>query len=170
MPVNKRKYRSGKIVWFYQFDLPGSTRTTRRLMKESGFASKGDATNAEAARRIQEQKKLELSKAGAGVAAPLPTTLQMLLGEFLRRHAEEKLAPKTVERYRQQAIYLDAELLKMPLAEIMPLHLSREWDRLLKSGGHTRKHKKPRPLSSKTVRNVAGLLSSAFSRAIKWGL
>ena len=24
MPVRKRKYRSGKPVWYYQFDLPGS--------------------------------------------------------------------------------------------------------------------------------------------------
>jgi integrase len=30
--------------------------------------------------------------------------------------------------------------------------------------------KEPRPLSAKTVRNIAGVLSSAFSRAIKWGL
>ena len=49
MPVHKRKYISGKTVWFYQFDVPGSTRTTRRLVKGSGFATKGDAIDAEAA-------------------------------------------------------------------------------------------------------------------------
>jgi integrase len=58
----------------------------------------------------------------------------------------------------------------MPLAEITPLHLNREWGRLLKSGGHTRKAKMPRPMSAKTVRNIAGVVSSAFARAIKWGL
>ena len=41
---------------------------------------------------------------------------------------------------------------------------------MLKSGGHTRKTKSPRPLSGKTGRNIAGVVSSAFSRAIKWGL
>jgi integrase len=41
---------------------------------------------------------------------------------------------------------------------------------VLKSGGHTRRDKTPRPLSTKTVRNIAGALSSAFARAIKWGL
>jgi len=51
-----------------------------------------------------------------------------------------------------------------------PLHLGREWNRLLKTGGHHRGTKEPRPLSAKTVRNIAGVLSSAFSRAIKWGL
>jgi integrase len=169
MPTHKRKYRSGKVVWFYQFDIPGSTRTTRLLIKGSGFATKGEATDAEAARRIEEQQKLDLAKRG-GVAEPVPTTLAMLLDEFFRQHAEEKLAPKTVERYRDQAAYISPELLAKPLAEIMPLHLTREWARLMKSGGHTRRTKSPRPLSGKTVRNIAGVVSSAFSRAIKWGL
>lgn len=169
MPVHKRKYRSGKVVWFYQFDIPGSTRTTRLLIKGSGFATKGEATDAEAARRIEEQQKIDLAKRG-GVAEAIPTNLGKLLDEFLRQHAEEKLAPKTVERYREQAAYISPELLAKPLDEITPLHLTREWARLLKSGGHTRKTKSSRPLSAKTVRNIAGVVSSAFSRAIKWGL
>src|ERR1019366_6873177 len=62
------------------------------------------------------------------------------------------------------------ELLAMNLTEIKPLHLSREWTRLLKCGGHTHKTKTPRAMKPKTVRNIAGLVSSAFVRAIKWGL
>ena len=170
MPVHKRKYASGRTAWFFQFDAPGSTATNRLLIKESGFTTKAEATDAEAVRRVEEQKKYELSRANLGSAASLPTTLGMLLEEFFRQHAEEKLAPKTVERYRQQAMYLDPGLLAMELGKITPLHLSREWDRLAKGGGHTRRHKRPRSLSAKTVRNIAGMVSSAFTRAIKWGL
>jgi integrase len=112
-----------------------------------------------------------MRKAGAaGVAAALPTTLAMLLAEFMKQHAEEHLAPKTVERYREMAAYLAPELLTMQLAEITPLHLGREWARLLKCGGHTRKTKTPRAMKPKTVRNIAGLVSSAYLRGIKWGL
>jgi integrase len=68
------------------------------------------------------------------------------------------------------AAYLAPELLAMPIAEITPLYLAREWGRLLKSGGHYRRTKEARPLSAKSVRHVAGLLSSAFARAIRWGL
>ena len=171
MPVFKRKYRSGKTVWRYLFSGPGSTRQDRRLFGEVGFASKQEAIDAEAKRRTEELQKYELAKAGAGaVAAALPTTLAMLFREFFRQHAEEKLAPKTIERYRELAAYLAPELLAMPLAEITALHLSREWNRLLKSGGHHRKTKQARPLSRKTVRHVAGLVSSAFARAERWGL
>jgi integrase len=66
--------------------------------------------------------------------------------------------------------YLSPELLAMNLTEITPLNLSREWARLLKSGGHTRRTKESRPMKPKTVRNIAGIVSSAFVRAIKWGL
>ncbi len=104
------------------------------------------------------------------MAADVPKTLDGLLQEFFHQHAEEKLARKTVERYRELASYLDPDLKKLPLADITSLHLNREWTRLLKRGGHTRKKKTPRPMSAKTVRNIAGVVSSAFARAIRWGL
>jgi integrase len=169
MPIHKRKKRN-KVDWYYKFDLAGATRNSRRIIRAFGFATRQEAIEAEANRRIDEQKKLELAKAGAGVDAPVPKTLATLLDEFFSHHACEHLAPKTVERYREQATYISPELLAKPLAEITPLHLTREWVRLLKSGGHTRKTKTPRPLSAKSVRNIAGVISSAFSRAIKWGL
>jgi integrase len=167
MPVHKRKYRSGKVVWYYQFAPPGSTRLNQNLVTESGFATKQEATDAEAVRRAEE---LVRQAATGGVAAPMPTTLAMLLAEFMKQHVQENLAPKTVERYREMAAYLAPELLAMNMTEVTPLHLSREWTRLLKCGGHTRKSKTSRPMKPKTVRNIAGLVSSAFVRAIKWGL
>ena len=107
---------------------------------------------------------------GATVAGPLPKTLAMLLEEFFRQHVDQKLAPKTAERYHELAACLDIDLLKMPISEITPLHLSREWNRLLESGGHHRRTKASRPLSAKTVRNIAGVMSSAVARAVRWGL
>lgn len=166
MPVYKRKTRRNKITWFYQFEGTNSTRANRVVIKHGGFATKAEAIDAEAARRLEVAKQAELERE---TADPLPKTLGALLNEFLSRHVEEKLAPKTAERYREMAIYLAPELLALPLGEVTSLHLAREWDRLLKDGGHTRKGG-PRPMSAKTVRNIAGLVSSAFSRGIRWGL
>jgi integrase len=170
MPVYKSKNPTGPVRWGYMFSLPGSTREDRRRKYKSGFATKREAENAEARRRIEESQKLELAKAGSGVAAAPPRTLAMLLLEFFAQHVDDNLAPKTAERYHEQVAYIDPGLLAMPLADIKPLHLNREWKRLLASGGHHRRTKAPRPLSRKTVRNIAGVLSSAFSRAIRWGL
>jgi len=170
MPTHKYTLRSGKTAWFFKFNLPGSTRANRHIIRGWGFATKQEAKDGERTRYDHELHKIELAKAGSGVAAPVPTTLEMLLQEFFRQHVQEKLAPKTAERYQQQAAYLSPELLAMPLAEMTPLHLSREWDRLLKCGGHHRRTKVARPLSAKSVRHIAGLLSSAFARAVRWGL
>src|ERR1017187_7293546 len=135
MPVHKRKYRSGQVVWHYAFSLSGSTREIRDRLTGSGFATKAEAQTAEANRRIDEQQKRDLAKAGASIAAAPPKTLAMLMAEFMR-HCQEKLAPKTLDRYHQQSAYLHPELLAMAIPDITPLHLTREWDRLLKSGGH----------------------------------
>jgi integrase len=170
MSVHKRKNRSGKVSWYYQFSLAGASREHRNRVFRYGFAAKSEAQAAEAARRIEEQQKLQLAKAGAGLAAGLPKTLAMLLEEFFRQHVNEKLAPKTIERYHEQAGYLDSALLEMPITEITSLHLDREWRRLSERGGHTRRDKTPRPLSAKTVRNIAGVVSSTFAKAVKWGL
>ena len=54
---------------------------------------------------------------------------------------------------------LDSELLKMKFADVTPLRLSREGSRLLKSGGHTRRHKTPFiPLEQNLlIKSAAGL-------------
>lgn len=165
----KRKYRNGKASWCFVIDAPGSTRESRHQIKESGFTTKTAAEQAEAERRITEQKKHELGKAGLA-DVPLSKTFADLLTDFFAEHAEKKLARKTIERYREQTAYLHPDLLAMRLPDITPLHLAKEWNRLLESGGRFRTSGKPRPLAPKTVRNIAGVVSSAFARAIKWGL
>ena len=169
MPVYKRKYDSGTELWCYKFQPPGAKRGTLPI-REFGFATKRQAQDAERDRRVEEDRKYQLATCGGAVAAPVPTSLAMLLDEFFAQHAERKLAPKTVERYREQAVCLDPGLLAMPITGITPLLLTREWNRLLEKGGRDRRTKEPRPLSAKSVRNVAGVVSSAFSRAVKWGL
>jgi integrase len=169
MPVYKYKNGAGKTRWGYQFSLPGSTRTDRRRKTKSGFATREEAKDAEARRRIEELQKLEITK-GSDLSPPIPKTLSMLLEEFFAQHVDGELAPKTAERYHEQIGYLQSDLLSMPLPDVAPLHLSREWKRLVQAGGRDRRTKAPRPLSKKTVRNIAGVVSSAFKRAIKWGL
>jgi integrase len=169
MPVHKRKYESGRTSWYFKFQPMGATRGTSTI-RGFGFATKREAEDAERKRRAEEEQKYELAKMGTAVDGPIPQTLAMLLQEFFLQHVDQKLAPKTIERYHEQAACLSADLLKMSIAEITPLHLSREWTRLLASGGHHRRTREPRPLSAKTVRNIAGVVSSAFARAEKWGL
>jgi integrase len=166
MPIRKRKTKSG-ISWGYYFDLPGSTRENRKTVSASGFATRQEAKEAERQRVVDERLKAEA--AARGIPA-IPKTVRELLDEFCAEHGDRNLEPKTVERYRDFIPYLAPELLQMPLPEVTPLHLTREWNRLRDCGGHARGSREPRPLSSKTVRNIAGFVSSAFAKAVTWGL
>jgi integrase len=155
---NMPPYKRGD-TWMYRFDLPGSTKKARKQVSDSGFTTKKEAANAEAARRIAVQQEHKFDIAG---------TLGSLLEKFFTEHGKKRLAGKTLHRYREMANYLDAELLAMPLGDVKPLRLSQEWNRLLASGGRHRSTKEARPLSAKTVRNIAGMVSSAYTRAQEW--
>jgi integrase len=165
MSVHKRVNPSGGVTWFYRFDLPGSSRENRQRIRVYGFTTKKAAIEAESGRRVEEQHKREL-----GTTKAAPTTLSELLEEFLTQHVAKKLSPKTLDGYRECVAHLDPVLLATPINEISSLMLSREWTRLLESGGRTRRNKTPRPMSAKRVRNVAGVVSSAYSKAIIWQL
>lgn len=169
MAVHKRKYRNGRIVWYYEFSAAGSSRENRERFTASGFNTRKEATDAEAGRRLQVQREAEeLRKADA----PPPLTLGGLLKEFFadqeRKPEGMRIASKTLERYRELAAYLSPDMTALRLNEVTPPRLNREWVRLLESGGHHRKTKESRPLSAKTVRNIAGVVSTAFARAIFW--
>src|SRR6266404_1284251 len=104
MPVHKRKYQSGSTNWYFKFQPPGAMRGTSTI-RGFGFATKGEAQTAERNRRTEEEQKYELAKAAA-IVGQVPQTLAMLLAEFFRQHADQKLAPKTRERYHEQAVCL----------------------------------------------------------------
>lgn len=164
MAVHKRK-RNGKTTWFFKYDVEGSSRGERQMIREYGFSTKQAAVDAETARRKADEEKASRAAAG-GVAAPLPKTMADLLQEFMEQRGP-RLAPKTRQRYTEQIKMLDPQLVKMPITEVHGLHLTREWNRLEASGGHKRGSKDPRPLSAKTCRNIAGIVSAAFNFCIK---
>src|SRR5437763_6869753 len=115
MPVHKYTRRTGKTAWFYKFNLPGSTRTRRQIIRGWGYATKLAAVDAERLRYAEELRKIDLANAGVVVADAVPATLRGLLQEFFRQHVDQKLALKTGLRYHEQAGYLDPELLAMPI-------------------------------------------------------
>jgi integrase len=171
MSVKKRTYPSGKTVWYYVFDAPSSNRQNRRQIKGSGFSTKKEAQDAEAVRRVEVQEEYERRRIQViDPEVELPKTLGSLLDRFFGEHGKKRLSAKALERYREESAKLDPALVATPLKEVTATRLSREWLRLLESGGRTRHEKKARPLSAKSVRNIAGIVSSAFTRGIEWGI
>jgi len=166
MAIHKRKTKSG-IRWAYYFNAPGATRQDRKTLTGGGFDTKQKAVDAEATRRLEAQAQWEAEQ--RGVTEEIPKTLRELIAEFFTEHAERELGAKTVDRYRDHAAILSPALLDTLLPDLTALHMTREWARLSREGGHYRRTKAARPLSAKTVRNVAGFVSSVFAKAMEWG-
>ena len=131
-------------------------------VQKTGFATKKEARESEAAKLVEVQKEAE-----GKVDAPVVRSLRILINEFFDDFVG---APKTLERYRELAAYVHPDVLSTPIGDVTALQLHKEWKRLAERGGHTRTDKKPRPLSPKTVRNICGVVSSAFSYAILYEL
>lgn len=155
----KKKILSGKRVsWGYEFAI--GPRGNRQRYKQGGFATRNEALNAESQRRLEIDRTRQIEATG---------TLGQVITKFFEDRGQE-LRPKTLHRYRELADYLSPDLKAAPISEVRAMHLHDEWKRLLASGGHHRKTKAPRPLSAKTVRNIAGVASSACGWAVLYGL
>lgn len=168
MAISQRKYKSGKVVWGYAFDAPGSGRSNRQQITKGGFKKRSEALAAEAVRRVAAKQEHTARVLNQNATTGVPKTLTELLEAFFSQHGK-RLAPKTLERYRQMVSYISSDLLATTITGVTAFELTREWNRLIERGGKVRKTKAERPLSPATVRKIAGMISSAFSRAVAWG-
>jgi hypothetical protein len=152
---------SGATRWRVQVDLPATDGIRKRVSK-GGFKLRRDA-EAELERLLREAEEARRNPRD-------PRTLTQFLEEWFRQHAERNCAPKTVERYRELAQYLLPHLGAVRLADLTPLMIERTLNLLKDRGGRHRRTGEPRPLSSRTVRHIAGLLSVSLNTALRWGL
>src|SRR5271166_2143309 len=91
----KRKLPSGRITWCLGIDVGKDENGKRKRIFKSGFRREGDAED-ELNRLMQEMSAGTLTK-------PDPRTLAEFLDQWLAEYATRKVAPKTLERYRDLA-------------------------------------------------------------------
>jgi hypothetical protein len=125
----KKKILSGKRAsWGYEFAI--GPRGARQRYKMGGYATKNEAQNAEAQKRLESESAAKITAAG---------TLGHAIEQFFADRADE-LSPKTMDRYRELAEYLHQDLRGTPIIDVRAMDLHTEWKRLLVSGGHDRQH------------------------------
>ena len=133
--------------------------------KVSDSAPRVEAEDAEADRRVEERKKREAALVGR-VDAPLLSRSACCFRSFCPSTQPKSSRSKQWNATVSRLAICRRICLIMRLTDIRAVHLTREWNRLLESGGHHRKTRTARPLSAKTVQNIAGVVSKARSRAI----
>lgn len=158
--------RGSRRGWAYQIFLGRDETGRQRRITKSGFRTRREAQAA------LHERLTELLKTPAPAEPPNPgesITLRRILDVFFEG-AARRIAPKTLERYRYMVPYFHEALLEAPVAELTTMTLEREYWRLRESGGRHRRTRQARPLSARTVRNMAGLVSAALNDAVRLGL
>jgi integrase len=153
----KRKLPSGRISWCLGIDLGRDHNGKRQRIFKSGFRREDDA-NKELRRILRELDEGTLAK-------PDPRTVAEFLHQWLAEYATRKVAPTTIERYRELAAHVTRAIGSVELTKVTTLQLQRMYNSLLDSG-----KKNGKGLAVKTVRHVHGLVHVAMETAVKWGL
>ena len=170
MAVYKRKYNSGTILWYFKFQRPGAARGLSpgqgvRIRHEAGSRRRRGETPDRRTAEVRDSEGWLRRRRGASQDA-----LDAPGGVLPSARGEETSAQDHRAIPRAGA---------MPRSRICWQCRSRTSRRststengtgCLKVAATRVRHKTPRPLSAKTVRNIAGVVSSAFHRAVKWGL
>jgi integrase len=156
--------RNGSRLWRFQFETD-SLEGKRQRFSRAGFPTRGDARNAlnTAIKDYQERKALP-------VEPPLPKeTIADWMRTWLRDYGPEHCQPKTLERYHGLASYVldategePAQLAATPLAEVDHKIVEAALRALLRMKG-----KRVARLSTKTVREIAGVLSVSLNEAFR---
>jgi integrase len=148
-------------TWYYVADLR-SADGKRHQSRRRGYKTKKAAGDA-LATFIADQARGTFHR-------PSKVTLsQFLLDEWLPAK-RSTLRPSTAAAYEQIIrTYVNPRMGATPLAEVDGSMLNALYGDLLADGrAETRRHLGP-GLSSKTVRNIHGVLTKAFHDAVRWG-
>ena len=153
----KRKLPSGRISWCLGIDLGRDRNGKRKRIFKSGFRRECDAQD-ELRRILQEFDEGTLVR-------PDPRTVAEFMDQWLAEYATRKVAPTTLERYKELAGHVTRAIGTVELTKVTTLQLQRVYNGLLDAG-----RKNGKGLAVKTVRHVHGLIHIALETAVKWGL
>jgi hypothetical protein len=172
--ITKRE-KNGKPSWGYYFAFGRDEAGKRLQVTKSGFRTKGEADDA-----LQVAIAEHKAKRDAVPVQAVPT-FAAFFDRWMNEHVNRKCAPKTIERYRELGAYAICEAVEiggkcLTAGEVQidafgPMQLQLLVNALSDHGGKkTPEFPNGRPLSPKSIRNVAGVVHGCFEKAVLWQL
>ena len=161
---------SNKPNWGFSIYLGKDENGKPKRHFESGFSRKSEAVEAADRTKVKIAEQRAAAARKDEPAPPEPLTLAQFMPRWFEQHAALHCEPKTLERFHELAAYFLPALGPIPLARLGPMVIETEMNRLHAAGGRAKKTGASKPLSPKTVRAIAGVLSSALNAARRWEL
>ncbi|MFL6450965.1 MAG: tyrosine-type recombinase/integrase [Bryobacteraceae bacterium] len=165
--ITRYKKKNTRFSWGYYFRTGKKPDGKWNQVTKQGFATKAEA---EAALRkaivdYEAQQRNPMAAALAG-----PKTFGEFFDLWIEKHCMRKCESSTTEGYVKKGIYAKQHLGDIAIENIGPLQIETALNDLLDRGGKkTRTYPAGRPLSVKTVRDTAAVISMTFGAAIRWG-
>jgi integrase len=163
--ITKRKLKSGRFSWGYVFDAGRDENGKRRQIVKKGFETKRASEDA-------LRKALEVSEKGGDVQKEKDLrTFGTFFCDWLEQHGANHWGTMTAEQNSKRAAYAIRMFGEVPLQELSSMRIEKDLSTLLARGGRkTARHPDGHPLSPKTVREIAALVSQSLNKAVKWSL
>jgi integrase len=160
--ITKHKQKNGRISWGYVYD--AGTPGKRQQRTKMGFKTKAEA---DAALR----DALKAAEAGVAPAKRDPRTFAEFFDAWIREHCERNCEASTTEGYIAKGAYAKRHFGEIPIVKVTPLQIQTALNQLRDCGGKkTEALPAGKPLSVKTVREIAAVISMTFNAAIRWGV
>jgi len=159
--ITKIRLKGGRISWGYVCDIGKDRECKRKQVTRQGFATRGEADHAlrdaiaahEKGHRIQKDSRL----------------FETFFTDWLTQHGIAHWGKMTAEQNLKRGNYAIRMFGDVPIQKLSAMRIEQDLHTLLMKGGQkTKEYPDGRPLSPKTVREVAALVSQCLDKAVKW--
>jgi len=159
--ITKIRLKGGRISWGYVCDIGKDRECKRKQVTRQGFATRREADDAlrnaiaehEKGQRIQKDSRL----------------FETFFTDWLAQHGTAHWGRMTAEQNVKRGNYAIRMFGDVPIQKLSAMRLEQDLHMLLMKGGQkTKEYPDGRPLSPKTVREVAALVSQCLDKAVKW--
>jgi integrase len=159
--ITRTKLKSGGVSWGYVFDAGRHQNGKRCQVVRKGFKLEREAVAA-LEEALGEHKK-------GSIITKDPATFGEFFRDWLEQHGAAHWGRMTAEQNHKRAAYAIRMFGDVPIQKLTSMRIEQALGTLLAKGGRkTATHPEGRPLSSKTVREVAALVSQALDKAVRW--
>jgi integrase len=159
--ILKTTLKNGRPSWGYIFEAAPDQEGRRRQVKRLGFKTEREAIAARRDAVGDREKGLDVPDDSS--------TFGSFFREWLDQHGVAHWGKATREANEKRAAYAIRMFGDVPLQKLTSMRIEQDLGALLARGGiKTKKHPKGNPLSPKTVRATAALVSQALDRAVRW--
>ena len=146
--VELKKNEKYKIETFLGYDSNG----TKKRKCETFYGKKSDA------KALDEKIKRELKN---GIFYDRNMTFEELSAIWMKQHVESKLAPKTIESYRQMLPYVIKTIGQYKITKLNPYIIETLYNKL-------RDRPTEKKLTDNTILHYYTMINVIFNKAVKW--